>query len=162
MKRLLQTIFPALLLLFIFSGCDVMNPASGPSGPARSLFEGTWTLNTVTYTGLADDAVQTAFDQAPPKDFTGSTWQLGKDGNGSYTLANGTVQNISWSVNGGDALGALFHFKKVNPGEKPENVSTVYQMTISNNTATSMTLKSLVYLGNKNGYVVYSFTKVKG
>src|SRR5471030_387288 len=108
MKKLFQTLIPALLTLFIFVGCDVMKQPTGPAGPAHALFEGTWTLTAVTYSGLADDAVQTAFDQAPPKDFINSTWQLNKDETGSYTLANGTVQNIYWSVNGGDALGALF------------------------------------------------------
>ena len=159
MKKLFQTILPALLVLFIFSGCDVMKQPTGPAGPAHALFEGTWTLTNVAYTGLADNAVASAFDQAPPKDFTNSTWQLNKDETGNYTLANGTMQNIYWSVNGGDALGALFHFKKINKGQNPDDVSTGYQMVISENTGAAMTLKFLVYMGNKNGYVVYSFVK---
>jgi len=34
-------------------------------------------------------------------------------------------------------------------------------MVITNNTGTSMTLKTLIFLGSKNGYVVYTFNKVK-
>jgi hypothetical protein len=159
MKKLFQTLFTALVLVFIFSGCGPMKTVSSPAGPPRSQFNGTWILNTVTFSGLADDAVPNIFDQAPPKDFTGSTWQFADDGTGSYTLANGTVQNISWSVNSGDALGAMLQFKKINKGQNPDEVSIGYQLVISNNTEAAMTLKTLIYMGNKNGYVVYNFTK---
>jgi hypothetical protein len=141
MKKVFQILFVALISAFIFSSCATMKGPMAPAGPAKAAFVGTWTLSNVTYSNLAEADVATVFDQAPPKDFINSTWDLAEKGNGSYTLASGTVQNIFWSVNSGDALGAIFQFKKVN------------------NDATSMTLKSLVYLGNKNGYVVYTFTK---
>jgi len=147
MKRILQTILPVTAIIFLFSSCyPPMRTAQSVAGPPRDGFTGTWTLTAVTYTNLADDAVPTAFDQAPPKDFTGSTWQLNKDGSGSFTLANGTIQNIYWSVNGGDALGAMFTFKKINKGQNPDEVPSGYQLVISNNSSISMTLKTLVYL----------------
>ena len=158
MKKIFQILFVSLISTFIFS-CAGMKGAVTPSGPSRSAFVGTWTLTNVSYSGLVEGSVQTVFDQAPPQDFVNSTWELTNSGNGSYTLTNGTAQNIYWSVNSGDALGAIFQFKKINQGESPKNVTKGYQLVISNNDATSMTLKSLVYLGNKNGYVVYTFVK---
>lgn len=159
MKRIFQTLILGLALTFIFLGCGPVKTL--PVGPSRDLFAGTWTLNTVTYSGLAEGSVPTVFDQAPPADFANSTWQLNANGDGSYTLAKGTKQNISWSVNSGDALGAMLVFKKVNSGQSQNNATAVYQLTIANNTGTSMTLKTLVYLGNKNGYIIYTFTKAK-
>jgi len=157
--------YKALLLLIvstvIISSCGSMRTASGPASPSRSSFVGTWTLNNVSYTNLVEGAVQTVFDQAPPKDFIGSTWELTNSGNGSYTLANGAKQDIFWSVNAGDALGPIFQFKKLNQGQAAKNVTTGYQMVISNNTGTSMTLKTLIFMGGKNGYVVYTFSKIK-
>jgi hypothetical protein len=162
MKRILKTLLPVIAIAFLFSACyPPARTASGPAGPSIDLFTGSWTVDAVTFSNLTDDAVQTAFDQAPPKDFIGSKWQLNKDGKGSYTLANGTTQTIYWSVNGGDALGSQFHFKKVNAGQNPDDVTNGYQLVISANTGTAMTLKALVYTGNKNGYVVYTFSKAK-
>jgi hypothetical protein len=131
MKRLFQILFPVLSLILIFSSCGPT--MRFPAGPSRELFTGTWTLTDVTYSGLVEGAVQTAFDQAPPKDFIGSTWQLTNSGNGSYSLANGTTQNIYWSVNSGDALGAIFQFKKINAVESAATITTGYQLVISNN-----------------------------
>jgi hypothetical protein len=161
MKRIPQLLFAALFLIVVFSGCMAMRPITGPAGPPQADFIGTWALNTVTFSRIVESDVKTAFDQAPPKDFIGSTWELTNNGTGKYTLANGTSQNISWAVNGGDALGAIFLFKKVNSGQSPENVALSYQLVISNNSQTTITLKTLVYLGNKNGYVVYTFSKLK-
>jgi hypothetical protein len=159
MKRILPTLFGVLMLTLVFSGCGPVKKL--PVGPSRDLFTGTWTLNAVTFSGLAEGSVPTVFDQAPPADFVNSTWQLNATGDGSYTLTNGTKQNISWSVNSGDALGAMLVFKKVNSGDSSKKTSPVYQLTIANNSGTSMTLKTLVYLGNKNGYIIYTFTKAK-
>lgn len=161
MKRVFQILFTGLVLSFIFSACSTTRPAAGPAAPDRAAFVGTWTLSNIDYSGITEGAVQTVFDQAPPHDFVGSTWDLTNSGNGSYTLANGTAQNIYWSVNGGDALGPIFQFKKINKGESASKVPTGYQLIISNNSGTSMTLKSLVYIGSKNGFVIYTFNKVK-
>ena len=161
MKIKFKALLSLVIIALVVSSCGSMRPAAGPAGPDRSSFVGTWTLNNVSYVNLVEGAVQTVFDQAPPKDFIGSTWELTNSGNGSYALTNGTTQNIFWSVNGGDALGPIFQFKKVNQGQAARNVTAGYQMVITSNTGTSMTLKTLIFMGNKNGYVVYTFNKVK-
>jgi len=160
MKSLVKVFLSAIVITFIFSSCATQHVAM-PKGPDRGLFVGTWTVTSVTYTNLIEGAVTSAFDAAPPKDFIGSKWELTNSGNGSYTLANGAKQDIYWSVNSGDALGAIFQFKKINAGQSAKDVTTGYQLVVSNNLGTTMILKTLVYLGNKNGYVVYSFTKDK-
>ena len=161
MKRVIPVLFAVIVIVVAFSGCAGMRGAVAPAGPPRNLFVGKWTISDISYVNLVEGAVQTVFDQAPPKDFLGSTWDLTNSGNGSYTLANGTSQNIYWSVNSGDALGAIFQFKKINQGQSPADVKIGYQLVISKNMGTDMILKTLVFSGSKNGYVVYTFNKVK-
>jgi len=131
---------------------------TGPAGPPRAQFAGNWTLTGVTFTGVKEEEAK-SFDGGTPKDLVNSTWALNNDGDGSYTLANGTKQSIYWAVNGGDALGPMFTFTKVADGQKPSATQTGYQFVISSTTPTGLVLKNLQYVGNKNGYVVYTFAK---
>lgn len=159
MKKQLQAAALVIALIFAFSACSTVKKLPATiAGASRARFVGTWTLNTVNYDGLVAGAVQTAFDQASPEDFQGSTWVLTNSGNGSYTLANGTSQTIFWSY---DNNSGIFQFKKLYQGDKARKVQEGYQLVVANNDGSQMTLKSPVSLGNKTAYVVYSFTKVK-
>src|ERR1700744_2621108 len=138
MKTLFRIILPALLICVVIASCGPAKIPTGPAGPPRAQFAGNWTLTGVNFTGVKEEDVPRAFDAAAPKDFTNSTWALNNDGDGSYTLANGTKQNIYWAVNSGDALGAMFAFTKVADGQKPDSASVSYQMVISSTTPTAM------------------------
>jgi hypothetical protein len=159
MKKLLQSAAILLTIVILFSRCSVVNKTAGA---ARSKFVGTWTLSDVSYQGIIGNAVQKVFDQAPPKAFVGSTWQLTNSGNGLYTLTDGTSQSIYWSYsNPGNGLEPMFQFKKVYQGDKVKDVQTGYQLVVGSVDNASMTLKSPIDLGSSKGYVVYFFTKTK-
>jgi len=161
MKKILRAAIAAIALITIFSACSTIKslPAAA-TGASRARFVGTWNLNKVSYDGLVSGSVQNVFDQAPPNDFIGSTWQLTNSGNGIYTLANGTSQTIFWSVNNNGANGGqIFQFKKIFQGDKAKNVQEGYQLIVDNNDGKTMTIKSPVSIGNRTAYIIYYFTK---
>jgi len=147
------------LILLSFSSCTVVNKTAGVD---RSKFVGTWTVNNVGFENMVGNAVTKVFDQAPPKDFIGSTWILTNSGNGLYTLTNGTSQSIYWSYyNPGNGVEPAFQFKKVYQGDQAKNIGDGYRLSISSNDGATMVLKTPISLGSSIGYVVYTFTKTK-
>jgi hypothetical protein len=158
MKKIFQYTIAILAFTVVLSACSSTRSTTSSHVP-RDRFVNTWTLNTVTYEGgLLPNAVQSAFDQAPPSAFVGSVWKLTNSGNGVYTLANGTSQSIFWSVFEGPT-GTQFQFKKIYEGEKAKNIAEGYRLDIGSVTATNMVLKTPVAIGAQTGYVVYSFSK---
>lgn len=158
MKKIFQYTLTILALAIVISSCSSVRSTTSAHVP-RDRFVGTWTLNTVTYEGgLLPNAVQSAFDQAPPAEFVGSTWKLTNSGNGIYTLANGTSQTIFWSVFEGTA-GTQFQFKKIYEGDKAKNVTDGYRLDVGSATKDNLVLKTPVPIGAQTGYVVYSFSK---
>src|ERR1700761_5718324 len=136
----MKKIFSLVLLALVFVMANSLKSLA-QSAPSQKKIHGTWTLDNVALTSLADTDVDSLFSSAPPKAFIGSTWEFDADGNGSYTLANGTVQYIKWSVNSGDALGPIIQFKKINKGQSPDEVRMGYQLTVSGKVDQKMTLK---------------------
>jgi hypothetical protein len=159
MKKVFQLSAVVAFLLAVATGCGVVNKTAGVD---RSRFVGTWTVNNVAYENLVGNAVTKVFDQAPPKDFVGSTWVLTNSGNGQYTLTSGVSQSIFWSYyNPGNGVEPAFQFKKIYQGDKAKNINDGYRLALSSNDGTTMVLKSPVAIGSSNGFVVYSFTKTK-
>jgi len=158
MKQLFKAVVAILAITLIATSCATHKGASS-NNVSRGKFVGTWTLNVVTYDGLLPGSVQAIFNQGPPQDFAGSIWKLTNSGNGTYTLAGGASQTIFWSVYNGDVAGTMFQFKKLYEGDKAQNVSDGYRLVIASNDGTTMVLKSAVAIGDKTGYVVFSFTK---
>ena len=162
MKKLVQLTLTVLALTFIISACSSSkNAVTGASNVSRGKFTGTWTISSVNYEGIVQQAVQNVFDQAPPQAFVGSTWKLTNSGNGTYTLQDGTSQTIFWSVNNSTGSNQLFQFKKLFEGDKAQKVTQGYQLIVAANDGTTMTLKSPVALGDKTAYVVYTFAKTQ-
>ena len=162
MKKLVQFSFAVLAVTLILSACSPSkNAITGASNVSRGKFNGTWTLNNVSYDGIVQQAVQNVFDQAPPQDFVGSSWKLTNSGNGIYTLQNGTSQTIFWSVNNNSGSNQLFQFKKLFQGDKAQKVAEGYQLVVAANDGSNMTLKSPIAVGDKTAYIIYSFTKAQ-
>ncbi|MGN6396256.1 MAG: hypothetical protein ACTHMI_11870 [Mucilaginibacter sp.] len=161
MKKLVQSLLAVTVIAIVLTACSSSkNAVTGASNVSRGKFTGTWTISSVNYEGIVQQAVQNVFDQAPPQDFVGSTWKLTNSGNGIYTLPNGTSQTIFWSVNNtGGGANQLFQFKKLYQGDKAQKVTEGYQLIVAANDGSSMTLKSPVDLGGKTAYVVYTFAK---
>ncbi|MDT3404057.1 hypothetical protein [Mucilaginibacter terrae] len=159
MKRIFQIVLTAVVIGLTFAACSTQNAATGVQNVGRGKFTGTWTVSRVSYEGLVENAVSSAFDEAKPSAFVGSTWKLTNSGNGMYTLSSGVSQTIFWSVNNTGANGQMFQFKKIFEGDKAKNVQQGYQLLVSSNDGSKMVLKTPVAIGNSTGYVVYSFSK---
>lgn len=160
MKKIFLTSAILIIAVCVFSACTTVSklPATA-AGASRARFVGTWSVTKVSYEGLLPGSVQTVFDQSAPEGFNGSTWVLTNSGNGSYTLSSGISQTIFWSYS--HLNGELFQFKKLYQGDSAGKVQQGYQLLVTGNDGTHMTLKSPVSLGDKTAYVVYSFTKAK-
>ena len=159
MKKILLAAVALLAITLIFTSCGAQKSTINNNIVSRGKFVGTWTLTAVTYDGLLPGAVQVVFNQAPPQSFTNSTWKLTNSGNGSYTLADGTSQTIFWSVLNGDSMDTMFQFKKLFEGDKAQKVDDGYRLVIGSNNGSTMVLKTPIAVGDKTGYIVYSFSK---
>lgn len=156
MKTKIQIVIIAFAC-FLISGCS-SSKNSTTLKPTNGHLSGTWTISDVTVNVPADFHVTDVFDEAPYEDFKGSKWNLVRNGKGSFSLTNGTKEDIYWSVYGkGD--NAQFQFKKLN-GMKPRNVEDGYRLKLQNITSNSFFAISSVDLGNGNtGSITYTFTK---
>ncbi|HEX7367243.1 MAG TPA: hypothetical protein VF273_09105, partial [Pelobium sp.] len=124
-----------------------------------SAVSGTWTVADVSLVGFPSDyKITNAFGMAPYQDFVGSTWKLYGGNSGYITLANGTTQNIYWSVLN-DGISPVFQFKKVDAGEKAKNVVEGYKMNIESASKDRLTISSPFQLLNGNtAKIVYTLT----
>jgi predicted small secreted protein len=159
MKRTLEIILMAVVIALSITACSTTNQATGVQNVGRGKFTGTWTVSSVDYQGLVENAVANAFDEAKPSAFIGSTWKLTNSGNGMYTLTSGVSQSIFWSINNTGPNGQMFQFKKIYEGDKAKNVQQGYQLLVGSNNGNTMVLKTPVAIGNSTGYVVYTFNK---
>jgi len=156
MKKAIQIILFATAIFFIAS-CSSSKNATDLKATNGHL-AGKWTVSDISVDLPADFKITNVFDEAPYSDFKGSTWDLIRNGKGSFTLTNGTKEDIYWTIYGsGD--NAQFQFKKLN-GEKARNVDEGYRLQLQNISSNSFIAKSPVDLGNgKTGYITYTFTK---
>ncbi len=156
MKKMINGLLIATTVFFIAS-CSSTKNATDLKATNGNL-DGTWTISNIATDVPATFKVTDVFDQGPYEDFQGSTWNLIKNGKGSFTLLNGTKEDIYWSIYGkGD--NAQFQFKKLN-GMKPKNVDDGYRLQLMNVSSNSFVARSPIDLGNGNtGYITYTFTK---
>jgi len=156
MKRKIPVILFILVTIFLFS-CTTSKNATNLK-PTRSHLAGKWTISDISVDVPAGFKVTTVFDEAPYPDFKGSTWNLMRNGNGSFSLSNGSKENIYWGIYG-SADNAQFEFKKLN-GTKPKNVESGYRMKLGTISDSSFTASSAVVTGNNStGSITYTFTK---
>lgn len=156
MKKNIPVILLVLLTAFLFS-CSTSKNATNLK-PTRSHLAGTWTISDITLDVPNGFKVTNVFDEAPYSDFKGSTWDLVRNGNGSFTLINGTKENIYWGIFG-SGNNAQLEFKKLN-GMKPRNVATGYRLNLGPISSNSFTATSVLDAGNNStGTITYTFTK---
>ena len=156
MKKIIPFAFCIAAIIFI-AGCSSSKNATNLK-PTNGHLAGTWTLSDITLDIPTDFKVTDVFDEAPYQDFKESKWELIRNGKGSFTLANGTKEDIYWSIYGkGDD--AQFQFKKLQ-GMKPKNVADGYRLQLGPISSNNFTAKSSVDLGDGHtGYITYTFTK---
>lgn len=156
MKKTVPILFFFAAIFFI-SSCSSTKNATDLKATNGNL-AGTWTVSNIAVDVPADFHVTNVFDEAPYEDFKGSTWNLVRNGKGSFSLTNGTKEDIYWTIYG-KGNDAQFQFKKLN-GEKARNVDEGYRLQLQNISSNSFTAKSPVDLGNgKTGYITYTFSK---
>ncbi|MEO7834424.1 MAG: hypothetical protein ABIR50_03830 [Ginsengibacter sp.] len=156
MKKIFQILFFIAATAFMTS-CSTSKNATNLK-PTTGHLSGTWTISDIAVDVPSGFQVTNVFDEAPYTDFKGSTWNLIRNGKGSFALTNGTKENIYWSIYGkGD--NAEFQFKKLN-GEKAKNVEEGYRLALGPISGNSFTAKSTINVGNaKTGVITYTFTK---
>lgn len=156
MKKLILSTLSFCLVVLLITSCASKNGTTNYK-VSKSTVSGTWKVSDVSLEGFPSDyQITNAFGMAPYKDFVGSTWKLYGGNSGYITLANGTSQNIYWSVVN-DGITPIFQFKKVDAGEKARNVVEGYQMNIDAASKNSMTISSPFKLLNGNtARIVYT------
>jgi hypothetical protein len=156
MKKGIQVLYFIAAIIF-FSNCTSTKNATNLT-PTNSHLAGKWTISDITVNVPAGFQVTNVFDEAPYTDFKGSTWDLIRNGNGSFTLTNGTKENIYWSIYG-KGNNAQFQFKKLN-GQKARNVEDGYRLALGPISSNSFTAKSIIHTGaDSTGSITYTFTK---
>jgi len=156
MKKIIQRSLFITAIFFLVS-CSSSKNATDLKATNGHL-AGKWTVSNIAVDVPAGFKVTNVFDEAPYPDFQGSTWDLIRNGKGSFTLTNGKKEDIYWSIYGkGD--NAQLQFKKLN-GAKARNVEEGYRLQLQNISSNSFIARSPIDLGNgKTGYITYTFTK---
>lgn len=151
------TLFISIIFTIVLFSCSTSKNATNLK-PNRNHLSGTWIISDINLNVPSEYKITTVFDEAPYSDFKGSTWSLIKNGKGSFTLNNGTKENIYWGVDGkGD--NAQFEFKKLN-GMKPRNVENGYKLDLGPISSNSFTATSMINTGSDStGTITYTFTK---
>lgn len=156
MKKIIPAFLFATAIFFMVS-CSSSKDATNLKATNGNL-AGKWTVSNISVDVPSGFKVTHVFDEGPYQNFQGSTWDLVRNGNGSFTLTNGTKENIYWTIYG-KGKDAQLQFKKLN-GAKARNVADGYRLELQNISSNSFVAKSPVDMGNgKSGYITYTFTK---
>jgi hypothetical protein len=156
MKKLMNFLFVALAMFFL-ANCSSSKNASDLKASTGNI-SGLWTVSNISVDLPSGFKVSDVFDEAPYQEFMNSQWDLKRNGNGSYSLSNGTKRDIYWSLYG-KGENAQFQFKKLN-GEKARNVEEGYRLMIDSISNNSFIAKTPIDIGNGGtGYITYTFTK---
>ena len=131
----------------------------------RTVINGSWRLDEITYEGYPGKFKSTLFDDAPATCFTGSTWLFrNNNSTGSYELnASGCVngkRHIRWSVyEPGNGM-YLLQFKRTDARKRDAQGGVGYRMVIRNVAAEKMILSIPITLNGKPFDVVLHYVKI--
>lgn len=143
--------------IFFLASCSSTKTGTDLRATTGNL-SGVWKISDILVDVPAGFKVTNVFDEAPYSDFKGSTWDLIRNGKGSFSLLNGNKEDIYWSINRKGDVSQL-QFKKL-MGAKARNVMDGYFLDIMNVSANSFMARSPIDIGNgKTGYITYTFTK---
>ena len=159
MKQTL-VLFAGLMLL---ASCNSSKKATTVS---RNAIKGTWTLNQISYEGLASSERLRLqlLDEGTEACLKGSTWVLPNNGYGSYTISQNQQgclpgqKNIIWSYRK-EADQAIFQYKKLEGGVKAKDITDGYRFKIISADDNNLALQSEINYMGKPIYITYNFTK---
>ncbi len=160
MKSTLKIIILAVVLTIIVEACSSSKNIQGSTTNYNTgTFSGKWTVSNINVDIPADYKISNVFDEAPYQDFKGSRWELNRNGKGSFTLNNGSQQEIFWSLyNQGNEK--MFQFKKLEDKDMAKNVNDGYRLQVLQTGDTAFVLRSNLNIGSaKQGYITYNFSK---
>ena len=164
---MLRSIARATTVLFagavLFSSCNSSKKATTVS---RNALKGTWTLNQISYEGLASSERLRLqlLDEGTEACLKGSTWVLPNNGYGSYTISQNQQgclpgqKNIIWSYRT-EADQAIFQYKKLEGGVKAKDITDGYRFKIMSADNNNLVLQSEISYMGKPIYITYNFTK---
>ena len=164
---MLRSIIRTTILLFsgviLLTAC---NSAKKTATVSRNVIKGTWTLNLVSYEGLASSErlKLQLLDEGTEACLKGSTWVLPNNGYGSYTISQNQQgclagqKNIIWSYRT-EADQAIFQYKKLEGGVKAKDITDGYRFKIISADDNAMVLQSEISYQGKPIYITYNFTK---
>ena len=156
MKKLIKINLLFTLIAFIIAACSTSKNTQVKITPGT--FAGNWIISDIKLDMPADFKVNNVFDEAPYQDFMGSRWNLIRNGKGSFTLNNGTKQDIYWSIYNQDNE-RMFQFKKLEDDDKAKNVREGYRLQVQQIGDTNFVLRSPLNLSEgKTGYISYTFS----
>jgi hypothetical protein len=149
--------------ILLITSCSSSKKASTVS---REEVKGTWTLDKITYEGLASSERLrlTLLDEGNDACLTGSTWILPNNGYGSYTIAKNSQgcvpgqKNIVWSYRT-ESGQPIFQYKKLEGGVKAKEITDGYKFKILSAESNSMLLQSEISYQGKPIYINYTFSK---
>lgn len=144
-------------IIVLMASCSTSKTGTGLKATNGNL-SGTWAITNILTDLPPNINITDVFDEAPFDAFKESTWELVRNGKGSFTLVDGTKKDIYWSIYGKDP-NAEFQFKKLN-GEKARNVDAGYRLQIQSIRDNEFVARSPIDIGDgKTGYISYTFTR---
>ena len=156
-----KSFFLLLLSVGFLSSCSVSKSARQD----RSVLNGYWILNNVSYVGNEGKFNSVLFNDAEADCFEGSNWFFrNNNSTGSYVLANtancGQEERfIRWSVIEREGMSSQLQFKFIDDKYKDISGGIGYRLDIASMDATQMRLNSKVTVDGTPITVVYEFIK---
>lgn len=156
-----KSFFLLLLSVGFLSSCSVSKSARQD----RSVLNGYWILNNVSYEGNEGKFNSVLFNDAEADCFEGSNWFFrNNNSTGSYVLANtdncGQEERfIRWSVIEREGMSSQLQFKFIDDKYKDISGGIGYRLDIASLDATQMRLNSKVTVDGTPITVVYEFIK---
>jgi len=156
-----KSFFLLLLSVGFLSSCSVSKSARQD----RSVLNGYWILNNVSYEGNEGKFNSVLFNDAGADCFEGSNWFFrNNNSTGSYVLANtdncGQEERfIRWSVIEREGMSSQLQFKFIDDRYKDISGGIGYRLDIASLDAAQMRLSSKVTVDGTPITVVYEFIK---
>lgn len=160
MKKLLYITVIALLV----ASCG---GTSKVAKEARKTFDGSWTLNSVTYPQNTGEFDVTLFNVGSASCFEGSTWNFVSNNNqGNYVIqgpgCNGGTNYFNWSIDEENTPQGMYDFllKPTNEKHKSTTGDQGFRLNLKTLTQDTMVWEQTVSLEGKPFVIRMNFTRI--
>lgn len=156
-----------LFLVLLTTGLVISCSVSKSARQDRSIINGNWILNNVSYKGSPGKFTSVLFNDADASCFEGSSWFFrNNNSTGSYMLTNaancyGGERFIRWAVLDREGMSSQLQFKFIDEKYKDISGGLGYRLDIETLTDQYMKLTSKVQVEGDPVTVVYEFSKIE-